>query len=168
MCGSQYIRSTNVAPLLMTLKNKIPPPIVTLVLATVMWVISSYTPAVALPVFFRISIATSIVLVGIFVCVLGVVEFRRAKTTVNPLRPETASSLVEAGIYQYTRNPMYLGFLLFLLAWSIYLSSPVTLLLPVGFVLYMNHFQIQPEEHALQKIFGKTYENYKVKVRRWL
>lgn len=63
---------------------------------------------------------------------------------------------------------MYLGFLLFLIAWAIYLSSPVTLLLPVGFVLYMNHFQIQPEEHALQKIFGKPYENYRVKVRRWL
>jgi protein-S-isoprenylcysteine O-methyltransferase Ste14 len=152
----------------MTLKNKIPPPIVTLVFAAMMWFISIYMPAVAIPSIVRISIAICIALVGIIVCVLGVVEFRRAKTTVNPLRPETASSLVGAGIYQHTRNPMYLGFLLFLLAWAIYLFSPMTLLGLAGFVLYMNHFQIQPEEHALQRIFGKPYETYKSKVRRWL
>jgi protein-S-isoprenylcysteine O-methyltransferase Ste14 len=152
----------------MTLKNKIPPPIVTLLFAGVMWLISFYGPTVAIPWIFRISIAIFIVLVGVMVCGLGVVEFRRAKTTVNPLQPEKASALVQSGIYQYTRNPMYLGFLLFLIAWAIYLSSPLALLGAVGFVLYMNLFQIEPEERVLQKIFGKPYENYKVKVRRWL
>lgn len=152
----------------MTLKNKIPPPIVTLVFAGAMWLISFYAPIVAIPDAFKISIAIFIVLVGVIVCGLGVIEFRRAKTTVNPLRPETASSLVDNGIYQYTRNPMYLGFLLFLVAWAFYLSSPMTLLGVVGYVLYMNHFQIQLEEQVLQRIFGKPYETYKLKVRRWL
>lgn len=152
----------------MNLKNKIPPPIVTLVIALAMWLISFYAPAVAVPGGFRISIVTLFVLAGVVVCGLGVIEFRRAKTTVNPLRPETASALVATGIYQYTRNPMYLGFLLFLIAWATYLSSPATLLGPAGFILYMNHFQIQPEEQVLQRIFGQPYENYKLKVRRWL
>ncbi|MFT5889590.1 MAG: protein-S-isoprenylcysteine O-methyltransferase Ste14 [Zhongshania sp.] len=61
------------------------------------------------------------------VCVAGVLSFRRAGTTVNPLKPEFATSLVIVGIYGYSRNPMYLGFLCGLLAWVLVLGSLLAL-----------------------------------------
>ena len=107
-------------------------------------------------------------LVGAFFCLAGVVSFRRAKTTVNPLKPEQASSLVTSGIYRWSRNPMYVGFALFLVAWAAWLASPWTLLGVAGFVLYMNRFQIGPEERALASLFGIDFNHYCASVRRWL
>ena len=98
----------------------------------------------------------------------GVVSFRQAQTIVNPLKPETASALVRSGIYQYSRNPMYVGFALLLLAWACYLASPVALFGLLGFVLYMNRFQISPEERALATLYGSEYQVYQTQVRRWL
>ena len=106
---------------------------------------------------------------GIVVAVAGVYAFRRLKTTVNPTRPGTATSLVIDGIYRWTRNPMYLGIVLCLIACGIYLANVVALLVvPAAFVIYMNVFQIKPEEEALSLIFGETYVRYQASVRRWL
>ncbi|MBG6289848.1 isoprenylcysteine carboxylmethyltransferase family protein [Pseudomonas nitroreducens] len=105
---------------------------------------------------------------GAAVCLAGVLSFRLARTAVNPLRPETASALVSSGIYGHTRNPMYLGFAIALVAWAFYLASPVALLGVVGFVLYMNRFQIGPEEQALASLFGEAFAAYRTRVRRWL
>lgn len=151
-----------------SLKNTIPPPIVALFFGALMWLAAKYVPGLAAPGIWPMVTALVIVPIGIFFCLAGAVSFRRAKTTVNPLKPETATSLVTAGIYQYSRNPMYVGFALFLLAWAVYLSSPVALLGVVGFVLYMNHFQIAPEEAALETLFGREFAAYKARVRRWL
>ncbi|SHO20788.1 Membrane protein, putative [Moritella viscosa] len=63
---------------------------------------------------------------------------------------------------------MYVGFALFLLSWGVYLSSPWTILVIVGFVFYMNKFQIIPEERALTTIFGSEFTSYLSQVRRWL
>jgi protein-S-isoprenylcysteine O-methyltransferase Ste14 len=97
-----------------------------------------------------------------------VVAFRRAGTTVNPMKPESSSSLVVSGIYAFTRNPMYLGFLFALLAWAIYLSHPAAFLVLPLFVWYMNRFQIEPEERALASLFGEAFTTYAARVRRWL
>ena len=98
----------------------------------------------------------------------GVVAFRRSRTTVNPLSPEQASSLVVHGIYRFTRNPMYLGFLLALTGWSVHLANLAAVLLLPVFVAYMNRFQIQPEERALLQNFGARFAAYTQAVRRWL
>lgn len=95
-------------------------------------------------------------------------SFRKARTTVNPLKPETASALVSSGVYRYTRNPMYLGFAIVLIAWSIFLAWPPALLGVLGFVMYMNIFQIGPEERALASLFGREFTQYCSQVRRWL
>ena len=116
----------------------------------------------------RFTLSAATVALGIFFCIAGVVSFRRAKTTVNPLKPEAATALVSSGIYGISRNPMYVGFALFLLAWVVYLSSPWLSTGIVGFVLYMNQFQIEPEERALKEIFGPEFISYQAKVRRWL
>lgn len=84
------------------------------------------------------------------------------------MKPDSASALVTGGIYKITRNPMYLGFLLILLGWTVFLSNLFAYALLPVFVIYMNRFQIVPEENALDTLFGNEYRFYKSKVRRWL
>src|ERR1044071_2701900 len=110
--------------------------------------------------------AVSFIAVGIIVA--GVLEFRRAKTTVDPVHPEEASVIVDTGIYGVTRNPMYLGILLLLAAGGAFLANAVPPAGPVLFVLYMNRFQIGPEERALTQVFGDPYRAYLARVSRWI
>ena len=112
--------------------------------------------------------ATILVVVGIGIAISGVVSFKRAKTTVNPMTPEKASSVVDSGVFRFTRNPMYLGMLLCLIGFSAYLSSVSAIILALLFLPYMTRFQIKPEEKALEDLFGSEYNVYKSKVRRWL
>ncbi|WP_220771211.1 isoprenylcysteine carboxylmethyltransferase family protein [Shewanella sp. MBTL60-007] len=105
---------------------------------------------------------------GVLCAIAGVISFNRAKTTVHPLKPETASALVTSGIYRFSRNPMYLGMALALCAWACYLASMWSVVGIVGFILYMQRFQIAPEERALEVIFGQTFIDYKKRVRPWI
>lgn len=150
------------------LELKIPPPAVAVLLAGAMWGISLVAPLLEVPAFIRVAAAVTIALAGGGFSLTGVISFRRARTTVNPMKPETASSLVCSGIYKVTRNPMYLGLLLVLVAWAVFLSSAWALLGPLAFVLYINRFQIAPEERVLSAMFGTGYSTYKSRVRRWL
>ena len=150
------------------LELKIPPPIVALLIAAAMWGIALATPLVHIPALMRLVAAITIALSGVATAIAGVAAFRRAKTTVNPLKPETSSTLVTSGIYRFTRNPMYVGLALVLLAWAVFLSSPWNLLGPLAFALYMNRFQIEPEERILSGMFGAAYSAYQSKVRRWV
>ena len=105
---------------------------------------------------------------GIAISVAGVVSFRRARTTVNPTRPDTASALVATGIYRFTRNPMYLGLFLVLAGWSAYLANAAALAGPLLFALYIDRFQIVPEERALATKFGAAFDTYRRQTRRWI
>lgn len=150
------------------LELKIPPPIVALLVAAAMWGASLATPAALLPVNIRLVATIAIALAGVAAAIAGVAGVRRAKTTLNPFKPAATSSLVTSGVYRFTRNPMYLGLALVLLAWAVFLSSAWSLLGPLIFVLYITRFQIMPEERALSGIFGAVYSEYQAKVRRWL
>ena len=153
-----------------TLENRLPPPIVASLFGLLMWPAACYVPGLDLAYSVRVLVLVALLVlaIGVFFSVAGVLSFRQAQTTVNPLKPETASALVRSGIYQYSRNPMYVGFALLLLAWACYLASPFALLGVLGFVLYMNRFQISPEERALTILFGNEYQAYQAQVRRWL
>ncbi len=105
------------------LENRIPPPIVTALFGLLMWLTARYTPGLAPANSVRVLVALLVLTIGVFFSVVGVLSFRQAQTTVNPLKPETASALVRSGIYQYSRNPMYVGFALVLLAWACYLVA---------------------------------------------
>jgi protein-S-isoprenylcysteine O-methyltransferase Ste14 len=129
---------------------------------------ASAVPAVALSIPLPEFIALGFVLLGATIAISGVLSFRRARTTVNPLKPDTSSSLVRSGVYTLTRNPMYLGMLMLLLAWGIYLSNALALLFVPLFLVYMNRFQIEPEERALTARFGQEFVAYTRQVRRWL
>lgn len=132
-----------------------------------MWGVASVTPRLeATPTLQAAAILAAVA--GICFDIAGISSFHRARTTVNPLRPERATSLVTSGVYRITRNPMYVGMLFILVSWALFLSSLWALLGPVAFILYMNRFQIRPEEQALARIFGDGFTAYTNKVRRWL
>jgi protein-S-isoprenylcysteine O-methyltransferase Ste14 len=150
------------------LELKIPPPAVAALIAIAIWGISVFTPSIEVSARVRGGAAVLLALTGAVVSILGIVSFRIARTTINPMQPETTTSLVCSGVYRLTRNPMYVGVLFVLVAWTIFLSSAWALLGPLAFVVYMNRFQIGPEERALSARFGAEYSNYKSKVRRWL
>ena len=116
----------------------------------------------------RIILGSSTLILGAIISLLGVIEFKKANTTVDPRIPGQTSHLVVSGIYRLSRNPMYVGFLLMLLAWAIYLSEGTSYLFLPLFVVYMNRFQISPEERFMKLKFGDDFSNYMIKVRRWI
>ena len=150
------------------LELKVPPLAVFLIAGALMWAISRATPALRFVVPNRHVIAAVLALTGLCVGLVGVGSFRRARTTVNPMSPASASSLVTSGIYRVSRNPMYLGLLVVLTAWAILLSNALSFAGLPAFILYMNRFQIEPEERALELLFGGDFAAYKARVRRWL
>lgn len=154
--------------MMQALENRIPPPLVAVLFGVLMGLFSRGLPGFDPDLGTRLLLALPLVIAGLLFVLAGGISFRRAKTTVNPLKPASASALVTSGIYQYTRNPMYVGFALWLLAWGLYLASPLVLLGVLGFVLYMNRFQINPEERALGQLFGADFAAYRQRVRRWL
>ena len=150
------------------LELKIPPLALVPLFGLFMLVVAGFTPELGIPTPWRIWNALILALMGFAIALAGVISFRLARTTVNPLSPHTSSSLVIKGIYRYSRNPMYVGFLCWILAGGVYLDNPVALLLALVFIPYMNRFQIIPEEKALTNLFGEDYRTYCKQVRRWL
>jgi AraC family transcriptional regulator, transcriptional activator FtrA len=150
------------------LELKVPPVALAVIAAVLMWCARSATPDFHFPFPSNLMFPVGLALLGALTCLGGVAAFRRAKTTVNPMKPGATSSLVVSGIYRYTRNPMYLGFLLLLMAWAAALSNVPALVSLLGFVLYMNRFQIVPEERMLASRFARDYAEYRARVRRWL
>jgi protein-S-isoprenylcysteine O-methyltransferase Ste14 len=149
------------------LELKIPPPLVLLIFAIAMWFAAPLTQSLPIALNARIAMAVLLVVVGESISIAGIIRFRRAQTTINPMKAGNASSLVTDGVYQFTRNPMYAGMVLSLVGWAVYLASPITLLFVPLFVLYINRFQIAPEERVLTSIFGGDYVDYINRVRRW-
>ncbi|MEO1421066.1 MAG: isoprenylcysteine carboxylmethyltransferase family protein, partial [Pseudomonadota bacterium] len=112
--------------------------------------------------------AIALLVVGLMIALIGVAQFRNYRTTVNPIRPEKASSLVTDGIFKWTRNPMYLGLLMVLLAWAVWLGNGAAVLIGLTFVPLLNKLQIIPEETALLEKFGQPFQDYLNRTRRWL
>lgn len=149
-------------------KVRMPPVVLFAVVALLMWAVASWLPSwrIALPG--RTVATVLLLLVAGAIGIAGVRAFDRARTTVDPLRPERASALVTSGIYRRTRNPMYVALAFALLAWAVWLAHPLALPWVAAFVAWMNRYQIAPEEHALRALFGAEFERYCSEVRRWL
>ena len=150
------------------LELKVPPPVLMLLFAVTMWLLSMSAPPLTLALPWRIPVALILWSAGIAIALAALFEFLRAKTTVNPLSPEAASAIVTSGIYRYSRNPMYVGLLLALIGWDVWLSHLLAFALLPFFILYINRFQIEPEERALSTKFGGLFRDYRRSVRRWL
>jgi len=150
------------------LRLKIPPPIVGFAFAVMIWLLSENLSVHFMDAEARQIAALFLLGVAGTIDVWAILSFRSAKTTIDPRYPYKTSSIVSHGIYQFTRNPMYLGLVLILTALSIYLDTLPGLLCVLGFILYMNTFQIEAEEELLEEQFGELYLNYKKGVRRWI
>lgn len=150
------------------LELRVPPVAVFLLVVLLMYWLKGLTPTFMITVPFVEFVVATLTLLSGFIGIAGVYEFRKAKTTVNPVKPESASSVVNTGVFAYTRNPMYVALLLLIIAlglWWQHLS-----VIPCGalFISYMNRYQIKPEEHVLERLFGEDYLKYKNRVRRWI
>lgn len=146
---------------------KIPPlALVALAAAVIGWLPEAWR--LPLPPPWRLALGGLGVLAGALVCLAGVLAFRRARTTVDPLHPQAASALLVRGIYRHSRNPMYLGFALALLGWGLWLAQPGALAVLALFVAWLDRYQIAPEEAALRQRFGGDFDAYAAQVPRWL
>jgi protein-S-isoprenylcysteine O-methyltransferase Ste14 len=151
-----------------SLDARIPPLVLVVAAAVLMWIAARFVPVFTFPVPARGLVSLVLGALGMLVAAAGILEFRRARTTVNPMTPGAASALVVRGVFRISRNPMYLGFALILLGWAVFLQSATAFVVLVAFIVYIDRFQIRPEEQALEKTFGVTFRDYARRVRRWL
>lgn len=146
---------------------KLPPVVVLLIFALLMYLLVIGLPFGFFDFFGRLGLAVLLVGAGCLLALIALIQFYKAKTTVDPRDPDKSTVLVSKGVYAFTRNPMYLAMLLVLLAFGIYLGNAFNALVAAGFVAYMNRFQIIPEEKMLTKKFGRPYKDYCILTRRW-
>ena len=148
------------------MSTKIPPPIVTLIFGLIIFFSKSLFPIFN----FNNSNYVSLIFLifGFIILITAVKSFKKHQTTINPLNPDQASSLVNSGIFGFTRNPMYLGMLFILLSISFKFNILGGIIICFLFKIYITRFQIVPEEEAMEKIFKKDFIEYKKKVRRWI
>lgn len=149
------------------LELKIPPALVFLFFAGAMYLLARFLPAGRFDFFGRMQLAWFLGGLAVAVGSWAVLLFLRHRTPADPAHPDRARKLVVGGVYNFSRNPMYLSLLLLLLAWGLYLENVFNTLLCALFVAYMNRFQILPEERALASRFGAAFRQYCLLVRRW-
>jgi protein-S-isoprenylcysteine O-methyltransferase Ste14 len=152
----------------MTLDHKVPPPVVGALVAAGMWGLSLLGPQLSIPAVPKYAAVAMLVAAALAFDLVGLLAFRAARTTLNPLEPERATALVTGGVYRITRNPMYVGMALLLLAWAVYLAALLSFAGLVVFVAWITRYQIRPEERVLAGRFGEEYARYTARVRRWL
>ena len=115
----------------------------------------------------------TLLICGVALIALGLViafgsegQFRRNGTTVDHLG--TAAKLVTDGWFNFSRNPMYLSLTLMLMGAWLTLGSASPLLGIITYIFLVQQWYIVPEEKRLVAIFGKQYESYRMRTRRWL
>ena len=150
------------------LENRVPPPLVTVLIGGAMAAIARFTPAVDVTSLLRFGVGGVGIALGLLVVAQGARTFWRNETTIDPVALERASTLVTSGVFRFSRNPMYVGFAAMLVGWAVCLAAPWAMLGPVAFVIFTARFQILPEERVMQAKFGRVYDDYREQVRRWL
>ena len=154
--------------MLATTRRLLSPPVLLAAMALLTWLTGPYPGWVVGPIAGQTAVALIVAAAGLALIGWAALGFRRARTTVNPLDPERATSMVRRGPYGLSRNPMYLADVFLLAAWTIHLGAPAGLLWIAVFVYWIDRLQIPAEEAALQRRFGDDYKRYREQVRRWL
>lgn len=148
------------------LDTKIPPPIVAILIGVCIYFSRDWLPQFDSDYLFYAGLGCE--LLAVVINLTAIFSFIRNKTTINPVKPQTATSLVTTGAFAFSRNPMYLGLLLFLLGFALQVNVAGGIPLSFLFALYINLFQIVPEERALAEKFGQEFREYAKNVRRWI
>jgi protein-S-isoprenylcysteine O-methyltransferase Ste14 len=149
-------------------RPRIPPPIVTLLAGAAMWALDRWLPLGRWfePPWHGLGALPALAGAALIIAASG--RFRAVRTTINPLEPAKASQLVTDGVFRWSRNPMYLGLLLLLGGWALWLGSASPWLVLPMFTVFMTVVQIAAEEQALARVFGAAYLAYRKSVPRWL
>ena len=145
---------------------KIPPPLLVLILVISNYFSSKKIDLILLPNQNLISFI--ILLIGVLILINPILKFRKSKTTIDPIKFKKVNKLITSGIYKYSRNPMYLGLLMIVISTSIFYLNIFSMITPILFYYWINSFQIKREEIFLSEKFGKEYQFYKTKTRRWI
>lgn len=144
------------------------PPVVFIATGTLMFLAHRWLPVATIELPHRKVTCAALFLASAAIALTALVQFARERTTIDPKRPEAASRLVTTGAFRWTRNPIYLALLIWLLAWGLSQGNLVSLALIVVFPLWITRFQIIPEERALAAKFGDKFERYRRRTRRWI
>ncbi len=150
------------------LELKIPPPIYALSIALLMWLLNKHIPIahfIGSP--WNKAGLGIIIIAGVF-DLWSLLLFFKKRTTFNPMKPEMTTGLVITGLYKISRNPMYVGMLIMLFGFAVWLGSVTPFLVLPLFYFAITAMQIKPEEKFLFEKFGSEYQTYKDSVRRWL
>lgn len=150
------------------LEARLPPPLLMVLLGAAMWTVTMHLPGLTLRHAAVDAFAAVLALVGLVANGLPKLAFSRVRTTVNPLRPSNATSLVTHGLHRVSRNPMYIGQVLVLAAWALHLGHAIAALCVPLQIAWLTRFQILPEERALDAKFGAAWQAYCTRVPRWL
>jgi len=150
------------------LEHKIPPPLLVLILSALMKVLSTFESTNSLMFQWRYPLMSIFLIIAFIFGAPAFRSFAHAKTTINPVNIDQASTLVTSGIYRFSRNPMYVSLTSLLLALASFLSTILVFIGPFFFVMFITRFQILPEESLLALKFNGAYAEYKLKVRRWI
>jgi len=148
------------------MKNKIPPPIVTLFFGLCIYFSHEYFQEFNLEFLTILSYISYFA--GLLILVLAVRLFKKQRTTVNPIKIENATSLVTSGVFKYSRNPMYLGMAMILFGLALMFNLIGGIIFTFLFTIYITKFQIRPEEEVMERFFGADFLKYKQNVRMWI
>ena len=148
------------------IKTKLPPPLVALIFGFLINYTKNIFPKIEIKN--QIIFGSFMIINGLIIILSAIILFKKYQTTISPLNPSNATKLITNGIYKFSRNPMYLGLLLVLLGISIIFNLTGGFFFILLFILYMNLFQIIPEENAMVDLFKDQFIDYKKNVRRWI
>jgi len=146
---------------------RIPPPVYLACALIAMWALQHYWPVARTTAGWPHYAGGALILAGISIDLTAAWQFRRHKTTVNPLSPQNTTAIVTDGLYRVSRNPMYAGMLL-ILCGAVFLFRALTpiVVLPL-FWHIISRFQIRAEESILLEKFGDEFREYMHRVPRW-
>ncbi len=145
-----------------TLELKIPP-----VILPILAILGMYLTREIFPHFGFPQVMANVLFRAMTFAVMGVYVFKKHQTTVHPMRPDHTSKIVQSGVFAISRNPMYLSFVMSIIACGLYLQHTGFILFAIGAMTYLHCFQILPEERILLDKFGEEYAQYQRKVARW-
>lgn len=149
-------------------KPIMPPPVQALIAGALIWLLAEFIPGLTIAFSGHKVIAYALISIGLCLDLASAAAFVKSKTTINPMAPERSNALVISGFYKFSRNPMYLGLVLILLGWALWLGKAAGFIPVAMFIFTITQFQIKPEEDALEAIFRDQYRDYKRRVRRWI
>jgi protein-S-isoprenylcysteine O-methyltransferase Ste14 len=144
----------------------IPPPLLLLIAIGISYGVSKLIPSFAFINQPLSTLGLILIALGIGLFIWTVQFFEKHKTTLDPRGKP--SRLITEGPYRLTRNPIYLGFFLIALGTALFFANILAIVGPILFFFFISTFIIPFEEETLGRTFGKTYQNYRKQIRRWL